>query len=68
VCLNCRFYDASRSPGCREPEAEKPRSPEEANFCEYFLFREKEEVARKDSEKAKEEFEKLFRNFEEEEE
>lgn len=40
ACKNCRHY---RPGGCAESEAETPREPERANFCDWFslnpLFR-----------------------------
>lgn len=41
ICLNCRFYDEKAHNKCREPKAEFQRSREKANFCDYFVFRER---------------------------
>lgn len=35
-CLNCTFYDARSYNECREPQAERIKIKEQANFCGYF--------------------------------
>ena len=35
-CLNCRFYDAAAYNACREPQAERVKEKEQANFCSFF--------------------------------
>jgi hypothetical protein len=61
-CLNCALYDVS-SNCCREPQSEEIRERDRSNFCDFFIFRDKEERAGKDDrvEKAKEEWERLFK-------
>jgi len=61
-CLNCKLYDIS-SNYCREPQSEEIRDRERSNFCDFFIFRDKEirgESVDK-ARKAKEEWEKLFK-------
>ena len=36
VCLNCSFYDKTKSNDCAEPSAEWVQSKDTSNFCEYF--------------------------------
>jgi hypothetical protein len=40
-CLNCALYDRAASKQCREPGAEQVKEKARANFCDFFLFREK---------------------------
>lgn len=40
VCKNCEFYDTNSYNDCREPQAERVKDKERANFCDYFRFRE----------------------------
>ena len=42
ACVNCRFYDEYADNQCTEPMAERVADKERANFCEYFVFRERE--------------------------
>ena len=62
-CLNCEFYDKFAHNRCREPQAEYVSDREKANFCEYFRFRMSEEDPTQEDakEKAKNEWEALFR-------
>ena len=39
-CRNCTFYEPSQHNQCRESQAERQVDKEQANFCEYFRFRE----------------------------
>lgn len=39
VCLNCAWFDASLSRGCRENQADDVRDKARANFCGWFTFR-----------------------------
>ena len=63
VCLNCKFYDTSKSNQCfanvEEPVIYKDRS----NFCEEFRFSERQALPSKTAQpdKAKDAFEKLFK-------
>ena len=63
-CKNCRFYAPASYEWCGEPQArdEKPRDPEEANRCDYFLFGEsgEREAAAERERKARDELAKLF--------
>ena len=36
VCVQCVFHDPGRYNDCREPQAERVRDPEIANFCDFF--------------------------------
>ena len=36
ACVQCEFYDPSAPNQCREPEADRVLSKEQANFCELF--------------------------------
>jgi len=62
-CLNCEFYDEYAHNRCREPQAEYVSDREKANFCDYFRFRfSEEDPTRMDAkDKAKTEWEALFR-------
>jgi len=62
-CLNCEFYDPCAHNRCREPQAEYVSDREKANFCDYFRFRSAEEdrAQMEAKEKAKAEWEALFR-------
>lgn len=42
VCLNCVFYEPGRSNDCREPQAERVREKDRANYCDFFRFKETE--------------------------
>ncbi len=63
-CKNCRFYAPQSYEWCGEPQArdEKPRDPEEANRCDYFVFGQSKErdAAAERERKAKEGLAKLF--------
>lgn len=63
VCLNCEFYDARLTRGCRETQAEEVREVARANFCSWFLFRvgQPSTNARDQEDKAKTAFDALFR-------
>ena len=36
VCKNCRFYDANSYNECTEPQAERVKEKDRANFCDFF--------------------------------
>jgi CO dehydrogenase/acetyl-CoA synthase gamma subunit (corrinoid Fe-S protein) len=36
VCLNCRWYDKSKTNACAEPMAEEVMEKERPNFCNFF--------------------------------
>ena len=61
-CLNCALYDFS-STYCREPQSEEIRERDRSNFCDFFIFSDKETKDERDSQvrKAKEEWERLFK-------
>jgi len=44
ACLNCRFYELGVYNDCREPSAERVVHKDRANFCDYFRFRDEENV------------------------
>ncbi len=46
VCLNCSLYDKNRANECFEPQAEKVKEKDRANYCDYFRFKDE---GRKDS-------------------
>lgn len=62
-CLNCTFYDEYAANRCREPAADWVSDREKKNFCEFFSFKENNEVSSKSSreEKARAELEALFK-------
>jgi hypothetical protein len=39
VCLNCVFYDETKSNKCREPQAEYVKEKDRSNYCDYFKFK-----------------------------
>ena len=41
ICLNCKFYSETSHNKCLEPKAEFQRKRDRANFCDYFVFRER---------------------------
>jgi hypothetical protein len=44
VCLNCRFYSETSHNKCVENRAEFQRTRDRANFCEYFEYRETDDM------------------------
>ena len=60
-CVNCALYDSS-SGYCLEPQSEEVWDRERSNFCDFFIFGDREtENEKKDQvEKAKKEWERLF--------
>ena len=36
ACVQCEFYDPSAPNQCREPQADRVLSKDQANFCELF--------------------------------
>jgi hypothetical protein len=40
ACLNCKFYDTTKSNACQETQAERVQEKEKATYCDYFSFRE----------------------------
>jgi hypothetical protein len=36
VCLNCRWYDTSKSNACAEPMTEEVMEKDRPNFCNFF--------------------------------
>lgn len=62
ACLNCRFYDASKSRQCQVPGIELVLNKERFNFCDEFQFRDaKKESGAGDKDKARAAFDKLFK-------
>ena len=60
VCLNCRFYDVTKSNACTETQAERVQEKGRATYCDYFSF--KEEGAEKTGkEAAKNLWDELFK-------
>lgn len=39
ACVQCEFYAPGRYNDCREPQAERVRDSEKANFCDFFRLR-----------------------------
>ncbi len=67
VCRNCQFYDPALHNQCRIPEAEYVSDKERANFCEWFVFREKGHSGEKTEqerrqEEARRRWENLFKD------
>ena len=64
ACRNCRFYDPAVSDQCAEPQAEWVADKERGNFCEYFVYADRGGPAglARESESARERFNKLFRD------
>ncbi len=60
-CLQCRIYDPSTVPECREPSAEVQRDKHRGNFCEYFSAGPGARKQASDAEKAKAAFDALFK-------
>lgn len=62
-CLNCALYDPNASNQCREPQSEEVRERDLSNFCDFFIFaaREAEEERDGKAQKAREEWERLFK-------
>jgi hypothetical protein len=62
-CLNCRFFERSAPKHCREPQADLVSDKQKANFCDYFVFADRAEIAAgsADEEKARRSLEDLFR-------
>lgn len=61
-CLNCSLYAVSSS-YCREPQSEEIRDRYRSNFCDFFIFGDKEAGDEKAGQigKSREEWEQLFR-------
>jgi len=38
VCMNCKFYEPGAHWDCRETISEPVREKERANFCDYFVY------------------------------
>ena len=69
ACKNCKLYNPAVSLDCMSPTAEPPQSQEAHNFCEEFVFADRDQVSGKVVEnerttKAKEQLAKLFGNEE----
>ena len=62
-CLNCAFYDPGASNYCREPQSEEVRDRDRSNFCDFFVFSDRETRIKNGDKviKAKEEWEQLFK-------
>jgi hypothetical protein len=62
-CLNCAHYNIGSYNDCREPQAERVIEKDRSNFCDFFVFREAEIVARGkySGEPAKAKIESLFK-------
>jgi hypothetical protein len=61
-CFNCALYDPGASNHCREPQSEEIRDRDRSNFCDFFVFGDKEVNESNDKAgKAKEEWERLFK-------
>ncbi len=46
VCLNCQSYDPRVAEQCRERRAELVSDKAAGNFCEYFEFAKRSQVAK----------------------
>ena len=63
VCYNCTFFSESSSNKCSEPQAEWIPEKEKANFCDFFMFADKDYSRNSDisNEDAKSKFDDLFK-------
>jgi len=62
ACVQCTFHDPSAPNECREPEAERVLSKEQANFCELFrLSRAEGGGRRSEAEAARARLDALFK-------
>lgn len=63
VCRNCEFFDANAYNECREPQAERVLDKEKANFCDYFVFSQRNDGPQKTDPvlEAKKKLEALFK-------
>ncbi|HNY69181.1 MAG TPA: hypothetical protein PK575_05630 [Syntrophorhabdus sp.] len=60
VCLNCSFFDETKSNKCREPQAEYVKEKDRSNYCDFFRFR--DDVQKKSGkEEAKKLWDELFK-------
>ena len=61
VCLNCRYYDKNAYHECHEEIDEPVLYKDLANFCEYFVIKEKTDQPQvKSQEEARSKFLSLF--------
>ena len=62
-CLNCALHDLSAHNQCKEPQSEEVRERDQSNFCEFFVINnaEKPTVLENSLEKARDEWDKLFK-------
>jgi len=63
VCKNCRHYDPAAYNECREVQAERVLDKENANFCDYFVYRQGRGVLKAggDKQQVKAKLEALFK-------
>jgi len=63
ICLNCEFFSETSHNKCREPKAEFQRTRDRANFCDFFVFRQKPAASLSENKKeeARKKLEDLFR-------
>jgi hypothetical protein len=62
ACVQCTFYDPSAPNQCREPEADRVLSKDQANFCELFRLSGAEPSGRSgEAEAARAKLEALFK-------
>lgn len=43
VCLNCVFYDETKTNKCRETQVDYVKEKDRANYCDYFQFKDEAE-------------------------
>jgi len=62
-CYNCAFHDPHASNRCREPQSETVSDRAASNYCDYFRCSDKEVEGQGNdaAQKAREEWERLFR-------
>ena len=45
ICLNCMNYSADAKDNCKEPQADRVARKDRGNFCNYFVFKNRELTA-----------------------
>ena len=62
-CLNCALHDPGAHNQCREPQSEVVCERDQSNFCEFFVLSDAEKPAVPENrlQKAREEWDKLFK-------
>lgn len=63
ICLNCEFFSEVSHNKCLEPKAEFQRTRDRANFCDFFVLRQKPAASSSENKKeeARKKLDDLFR-------